>query len=336
MKKKIILTLGPSTLKVNTLRKLKNYKISLFRINLSHTSVKDLPKILSKLQKEKISPICIDTEGAQIRTYGVKKQLYRKGQKVLITNSKNKINSKNIINLYPNIPLEDLKINTEVLIGFENLKIKVISSNEKIAKAVVIENGLIENNKGVHIINREVSLKPLTEKDIQAIKIAKQFKIKNFALSFANNLNSIKEIRKYISKKDNLISKIETRVGFNNRKQIINNSDVILIDRGDLSRYISVDKIPIAQKILSKNCLRKKTQLFIATNLLETMIHSKNPTRAESNDIFNSLSDGADGLVLAAETAIGKYPIECINFLNKCIKSFLYSGKKKKINNLFN
>ena len=327
--------MGPTTFNSYMLRRLKNYKISLFRINLSHTSLQDLPKILKKLKKEKISPICIDTEGAQIRTFGIKKKFYKKGQVVSISNSTNRINSKNIINLYPKINLENLKKNTEILIGFENLKVKVLSSDRNNVKAEVIENGLIENNKGVHITNRDINLNPLTNKDIQAIKIAKRFKIKNFALSFANNLNSIKEIRKYISKKDNLISKIETKVGFNNRIKIINNSNAILIDRGDLSRYVSVDKIPIAQKILSKDCLRKKTQLFIATNLLETMIKSKNPTRAESNDIYNSLSDGADGLVLAAETAIGKYPIECINFLNKCIKSFLHSKNKKKLTNLF-
>lgn len=333
MNKKIIITLGPSTINTNILRKLKNYKIALFRINLSHTKVKDLPKILTKLKKEKISPVCIDTEGAQIRTFGVKKKNYNKGEKVIITNLKKQLNKKNHINLYPSIPLSELKKDTEILIGFENLKVKIMSSNKNFLEAKVIESGMIEDNKGVHIINREVKLNPLTNKDIESIKIAKKFSIRNFALSFANDLKSIKEIKKYISKNDNLICKIETRKGFINRKEIIDSSDAILIDRGDLSRYISVEKIPIAQKILSQDITKKKTQLFIATNLLETMITVKNPTRAESNDIYNSLNDGADGLVLAAETAIGKYPIDCIKFLHKCIKSFIISKTKK--DNLF-
>ena len=188
---------------------------------------------------------------------------------------------------------------------------------------------MIENNKGVHVLNRDIKLLPLTEKDIQSIKIAKKFNIKNFALSFANDSNSINKIRKYINKTDKLISKIETKKGFINRKKIRAASNTILIDRGDLSRYIPVEKIPLAQKILTKECVKQKRELFIATNLLETMVNGRNPTRAESNDIYNSLFDGASGLVLAAETAIGKFPLECVDFLKKCIKIFSYSKKKK-------
>ena len=334
MKKKIILTLGPSTMKSSILRKLRKKKIELFRINLSHTNIKDLPKILKKLKKEKISPICIDTEGAQIRTYGIKKKFYKKGQKVNISNYSKLIDIKNNINLYPKLNLKNFTIGTEILIGFENLKVKILSSNQTLAKAVVIEDGLIENNKGVHVVNKDIKLLPLTEKDELAIKISKKYNIKNFALSFANDLNSINTIRKYLNKSDRLISKIETKKGFINRKKIISASDTILIDRGDLSRYIPIEKIPLAQKILTKECLKKKRELFIATNLLETMVNGKNPTRAESNDIYNSLADGASGLVLAAETAIGKFPLECIDFLKKCIKIFSYSKKNK--NFLFN
>lgn len=334
MKKKIIITLGPSTMRTSMLRKLREKKIDLFRINLSHTSIKDLSKILKKLKKEKISPICIDTEGAQIRTYKIKKKFYKIGQKINVINIKKSINKKNTINLYPKLDLKNFTKGTEVLIGFENLKVKILSSTQTLAKAVVVEDGLIENNKGVHAINKDIKLLPLTEKDMQAIKIAKKYNIKNFALSFANDLNSISTIKKYLNKSDKLISKIETKKGFINRKKIISSSNTILIDRGDLSRYIPVEKIPLAQKIITKECVKQKRELFIATNLLETMINGKNPTRAESNDIYNSLVDGASGLVLAAETAIGKFPLECVEFLKKCIKIFSYSKKNK--NFLFN
>jgi pyruvate kinase len=329
MNKKIIITLGPSTMTFDLLRKLKKKKVDLFRINLSHTSLNDLPKVLNKLREQKISPICIDTEGAQIRTFGVKKHFYKIGQKIIITNTSKKINKRNVINLYPKLRLKNFVKGTKVLIGFENLKIEIISSNEKFPKAKVINEGLIENNKGVHVINKDIKLSPLTEKDIQSIKIAKKYNIKNFALSFANDLNSINIIKKCIGKNDKLISKIETKKGFINRKKIISASNTILIDRGDLSRYIPIEKIPLAQKMLTKECVKQKTELFIATNLLETMINDKNPTRAESNDIYNSLVDGASGLVLAAETAIGKFPLECVDFLKKCIRIFTYSKNKK-------
>ena len=108
MRKKIIITLGPSSMDTNTLRKLKKKKIDLFRINLSHTSLVDLPKVLNKLKKEKISPICIDTEGAQIRTFGVKKKFYKVGQNILITNSNKKPIKNNTINLYPKLKMNNL------------------------------------------------------------------------------------------------------------------------------------------------------------------------------------------------------------------------------------
>lgn len=329
MNKKIIITLGPSSMRRGILQKLKKKKIDLFRINLSHTSLKELPKILRKLKKEKITPVCIDTEGAQIRTFGVKKKFYKIGQNILITNSSKNCLKKNTINLYPKLKMNNFSKGTKILIGFNNLCIKITYSNKKFAKAIVTDEGLIEDNKGVHVINKDIKLFPLTSKDIEAIKISKKFNIKNFALSFANDLNSIKTIKKYIHKSDTLISKIETKKGFINRKKIIAASDVILIDRGDLSRYISIEKIPLAQKILTEECVKQKRELFVATNLLETMIKDKNPTRAESNDIYNCLADGASGLVLAAETAIGKFPINCIDFLKKCMTIFSHPTKNK-------
>jgi len=329
MERKIIITLGPSTFNMGTLNDIKKQKINLYRINLSHTKEDDLPKLLTKLKNKRISPICIDTEGAQIRTYNIIKQYLNKGSTVYINNLIKK-KKKNLINLYPKINLSQITKGTEILIGFDNLKIKILSNKKNVLKAKVIQSGLLENNKGVHIINKKIFLNPLTNKDIKAIKIAKKFKVRNFALSFANDLSSIKEIKKYISKGDTLISKIETKKGFQNRREIINNSDIILIDRGDLSRYVPIEKIPLAQKIISNDCKKNNKELYIATNLLETMIKDSNPTRAESNDIFNSLNDGATGLVLAAETAIGQHPVDCIKFLKKCIKAFKQSKNKKK------
>jgi len=331
-KAKIIITLGPSTLSNNNLNKLKNLNISLFRINLSHTSLNQLKKYLKKIKKHNLSPICIDTEGAQIRTFDVNKRFLKINEEVFLGNNLKK-NTKNI-NLYPDFKFKNIRINSHVSIGFEGLKIQIKQVNEKFLKGRVIEAGIIESNKGVHFQNT-IKLNALTKKDIECIKFAKKNNVKIFALSFANNKESVDEIKKYVSKKDTIISKIESKNGFIKRKEIIKNSNMILIDRGDLSRYIEISKIPIAQKIIAKDCKKLKKSLYIATNLLETMIDKKLPTRAETNDIFNSLLDGANGLVLAAETAIGKNPFESIKFLNTCINSFQNFKKKKKLNYLF-
>jgi len=127
-----------------------------------------------------------------------------------------------------------------------------------------------------------------------------------------------------------LISKIETKQGYKNIKEITKNSDAVLIDRGDLSRYFPIESIPMVQKLILQNVKSLKKECYIATNLLESMLNNFYPTRAESNDIYSCLELGAKGLVLAAETAIGKYPEECVNFINKCIikrDKFLRFGK---------
>ena len=155
------------------------------------------------------------------------------------------------------------------------------------------------------------------------MKIGKLNDINNFALSFTNTLNDVRYFNKLTGNKSNNIFKIETKQSINEFKKIIKEGDNFLIDRGDLSKDISVYKIPETQrKLISiKNRFRNK-KVFIATNLLESMIINNYPTRAEANDIYSCIEMGADGLVLAAETAIGKNPIECIKFVKEMIKQF--------------
>ena len=186
----------------------------------------------------------------------------------------------------------------------------------------VISSGNLEDKKGVHIENRKINLDYLTEKDLQAIKIAKKFKIKNYALSFTNSANDIIKFN-HLLKGNNKIFKIETLKAIKNFKSILKNGSYFLIDRGDLSKDVKIENIPIVQRNLFK--LKRKfinKKIFVATNLLESMLENNYPNRGEANDIYNSLEMGADGLVLAAETAIGKYPKDAVIFLKKLIKAF--------------
>ena len=128
-----------------------------------------------------------------------------------------------------------------------------------------------------------------------------------------------------------LISKVETHNAIRNLKKISRLTNAILIDRGDLSREVPIEKIPMAQEHIVQTSKKNRTPVYVATNLLETMINDLSPTRAESHDIYSTLKQGAFGLVLAAETAVGKHPIECVKFLKKCIKNF-----NKMKNNLKN
>lgn len=324
---KIICTIGPSTFEKKKLIQLKKLNVSLFRINLSHTRIADLPKRIKDLQNLKIKNICIDVEGAQVRTTALPRKFFKKGQ-IVIFNKKGK-NKANNIGLYPNFNFNELKLKDQIFIGFESLKLKITQVKKDIIKTVVMTGGYVESNKGVHF-SRNIKLQAVTEKDSKAIIIAKNLNVKNFALSFANSKKDVMNFRRLIGKESNLISKIETMQALKNLDEIIKNSNEILIDRGDLSRYIPIERIPIAQMQILKESGLRKTRCYVATNLLETMVKNNQPTRAESNDIFSTLDKGADGLVLAAETAVGKYPIECVRFIKKCITTYKHFKKNPK------
>tara|TARA_B100000029_G_scaffold507892_1_gene593558 strand:- start:120 stop:1085 length:966 start_codon:yes stop_codon:yes gene_type:complete len=313
-KNKILITLGPSTLNAQFLRKAKMLKVDLLRLNMSHLSVMKLKKNISFIKKYTNVPICIDTEGAQIRTKTQKTKLIKK-------NSILKISDTDTLNLYPDDIHLKLKKNDILDVGFKGLKIKVTlkKSNKLICK--VLSTGILENNKGVHIKNRKVKLNYLTKKDFLAIKIGKKLGIKNFALSFTNTPEDIKKFNKILNK-ENKIFKLETKLAIKNLDKIFKIADKFIIDRGDLSKDIKLEQIPIFQRIILKKGKTKNKKIFVATNFLESMIKNNYPTRAEINDIFNAFELGASGLVLAAETAIGKYPTECIELVNKIFKQF--------------
>ena len=312
-KKKIFCTLGPSSLNENFLSYAKG-KVDLLRLNMSHLSLKKLEKNIKFIRKYSKIPICIDTEGAQIRTKVTRTKFYKKNSLILISKLKN-------LNFYPENITKILKTGDILDIGFEDLKIKIISKSQKKLIAKTISAGLLETNKGVHIQNRKINLKFLTKKDEEAIKIGKKLNINNYALSFVNTEIDIKRFNQ-ILKKENKIFKIETSQSIKNLNKILATGSKFLIDRGDLSKEIGIENIPFIQRKILKLAKQKKKDVFIATNFLESMITKKFPTRAEVNDIYNAIELGASGIVLAAETAIGGYPKECIQLLKKIFKSF--------------
>lgn len=318
MKKKLIeilCTFGPSCLNKNFLKFAKG-KISMIRLNMSHIDLKNLPSTIKFIKKNSNIPICIDTEGAQIRTK-VKKTINYK-----INDTFKLKKEKSNFKLYPKNIIKKLKVNDKLDIGFNDLKVKILKIKKNHILLKTISAGQLSNNKGVHLMNRSIKLNYLTEKDIKAIDIAKNFKINNFALSFTNSIQDISKFNKLL-KMENKIYKIETINSIRNIKQIIRNGENFLIDRGDLSKETTVELIPLIQRRIFKisNKFNNK-KVYVATNLLESMVNNKYPTRGEANDIFNSLEMGAAGLVLAAETAIGKYPKESIMFLKKMISTF--------------
>ena len=313
IKTKIYCTLGPSSLNKDFL-KFTNRKVNLLRLNMSHVDINMLQKNINLIKKYSSIPICIDTEGAQIRSKVKKEKIYKKKDKLDISIIGN-------FSLYPNSVFSKLKVRDILDIGFEGLKSQIIKITKSKILTKVTKAGKLENNKGIYIVNRKINLNYITEKDIKAIQIGKKNKIKNYALSFVNTYEDIKRFNKILPY-ENKIFKLETKSAMKNLNLILKTGNNFLIDRGDLSKEIGIENVPIAQRKILKLAKKKRKKVYIATNFLESMIHKSFPTRAEVNDIFNAVELGANGIVLAAETAIGQHPKECIMLLKKIFKSF--------------
>ena len=312
--KKIFCTLGPSTLNKKFLQ-FSNKKVSLYRLNISHIEINKLKSTIGFIRKFSKIPICIDTEGAQIRTKVKKSKKYKRNEKINIYESKGNFK------IYPPEVYKKIKKNDILNIGFDGLEAKVTKINTKKINCKVLKDGLLKNNIGVHLMNRNIKINFVTKKDKKAIDIAKKMKIKHYALSFTNSREDVLKFDQLLNN-DIKIFKIETKNAITNLHTIMSAGKKFLIDRGDLSKDATAEMIPAIQRKVFRIAKRKKKEIYVATNFLESMLINKYPTIGEANDIYNTLEMGADGLVLAAETAIGKYPRECVMFLRRVIKTF--------------
>jgi pyruvate kinase len=328
MTKEILCTLGPASMNDRVIGRLSELGVALFRINLSHTDLADLPDVIDFVLSRTQVPVCLDTEGAQIRTGGFTDGAIevRDNTEVVLHRRRVPGDSQNW-NLFPRDIIGKLEVNDIISIDFNAVLIQIVEAGDETVVARVLNGGAIGRNKAV-TVRRDIPLPPLTEKDRASLVIGRDKGIKDFALSFANSGADVDTIWAIIRDDARLISKIETLEGMRNLEAIAAGSEALLIDRGDLSRQIPIEGIPGAQKSIIARTKAAGRKVYVATNLLETMVSSPQPTWAEVNDIFNTLADGADGLVLAAETAIGAYPVECANMVVKMIHAAERNDKR--------
>ena len=322
---KIIVTLGPSTNTFENVSMIKNKGVDFVRINMSHSSLSDLEYFIDLAKKAEI-PFIIDTEGSQVRTGDLSSDsfYFEENDKILL-HKQNIIGDNKNISIRPGQILSQLNEGDILYVDFDTLVLRISDTSRirnGIIEATVISSGLLGRNKGIVIdpqVIRRFKMPILSTKDIKAIKIGLKNNISFVAASFIRNGDDVKYVRSISNGKMKIISKVECFDALENLDDIIRESDYLLIDRGDLSKEIPIEKIPFTQKIILDRAKKQKTNVYVATNLLESMISNRKPTRAEVHDIINSIIDGAYGLTMAAETAIGKYPIGCINMLNKII-----------------
>lgn len=325
MRIKVICTLGPASMDPRTIEELAKRGVDLFRINLSHTPLEAVEGAIRLVRDHSAVPLSLDTEGAQVRCRKVDGEVgFEQGRIVELT-SDDVLGTAERLSLYPDEAVGALREGSLVSIDFHGVELRVLEVHGSSARAVVEQSGWIGSNKGV-AIEPAIRLPAMTAKDEAAIQLGIRHGIRHFALSFASSGEDVRSLRRMIPPDAQLISKVESRAGVRNMDSIIEASDVVLIDRGDLSREIPFEDVPYYQKAIVRRANRWNRPLYVATNLLESMITNHAPTIAEANDIANTLLDGAHGLVLAAETAIGVDPIGAVDTIRRFIDAFEREG----------
>lgn len=325
---KIICTIGPSSNNPEILGKLKNRGVDFFRINLSHTEEGEIDEKIRDIINYGV-PIIIDTEGSQIRSGNTEEIIFNEGRTIKLFGEGVKCDSNNLF-LNPEGVIKKLNEGDLISVDFNSVLLRVLdisSITEGYILCEVIIGGIIGGKKAVLVDSPLFHLPPFSKKDHIAIELAKRHNIKHFTLSFMEDPESVLKFRKLYPEAI-IYSKIESKEGLKNFLEIAKISDGILIDRGDLSSQVPLEKIPFLQKLMIKKVRELGKEVFIATNTLEQMSMALKPSKAEVNDIINTLLDGASGIALTKETAVGKYPIETVNMLSVLMKQIEFLENK--------
>jgi pyruvate kinase len=317
----LLCTLGPTSLNERVISQLEQIGTTVFRVNMSHTDVADLERIIQYIQKCTKVPISIDTEGARLRTGQMSDGVgVVEGAQVRLV-PEAFWGDAFTIPIVPRDAISQLKPESRISIDFDAVILRVDKVSNGTAEATVLSGGEIGSRKAVTAYPSP-QLPTFSEKDMVATRIALKNHVHEFALSFCEHKEAVEKLRGMIGPQDTIVSKIESQEGVRNLEEILGSTDRILIDRGDLSREVRIEGIPLLQKAIIRTANARKVPVYVATNLLESMVTRRVPTRAEVNDVINTLLDGADGLVLAAETAIGKYPVEAARMISTLMREY--------------
>tara|TARA_B100000003_G_scaffold205602_1_gene219500 strand:- start:2652 stop:4046 length:1395 start_codon:yes stop_codon:yes gene_type:complete len=319
---KIISTIGPSSKSITLLKQLYSKGMNVIRINMSHTSTSNMKKIVNdihSLNKTITSSIgiMIDTQGPEIRTANFGKDIkLTKGEEIfLVSNQSKKKNQIAVDNL---VHVKGLKSGGKISLDNGQIDLKILSISKHEIKCLVLDSGQISEKKHVNFPGAKIKLPTLTEKDKLDLLEALKVKVDFIALSFCRSSKDLKDLNNFLKGKKSqpqVFAKIEDQEGIKNIREITKNSDGLMIARGDLGIETDMTNLPYVQRNMVKIASELGKKSIVATQLLESMINKPHPTRAEVSDVTNAVYEGADALMLSAETSIGKHPVRCVQYL---------------------
>tara|TARA_Y200000002_G_scaffold336206_1_gene304237 strand:- start:569 stop:1966 length:1398 start_codon:yes stop_codon:yes gene_type:complete len=326
---KIIATIGPSSKSEDMILKLYQKGMNVVRVNMSHASLddlKDISSIVSKLNKKITSSIglMIDTQGPEIRTSNFKTDItIKKGDHIVLCEKLKNKKAKEI--LIDNLSyIKGLKVGGKISLdnGLIDLKIKKIATG--CIQCNALDAGAIGGKKHINFPGAKIKLPTITTKDKKDIKEGIKLGVDFIALSFARTHKDIKELSGLIKRAENkpeIFAKIEEQQGMDNIEAITKHSDGLLVARGDLGIETDITNLPYVQRKMVRVALQSGKKCIVATQLLESMITNPHPTRAEVSDVANAVYEGADALMLSAETTVGNFPLSCVKYLSDIAKN---------------
>ena len=330
-KTKIVATLGPAIDSIEMLEEMMMAGVNVFRINFSHAEYDDAAQKIKDIRylNEKHNfhvAVLADLQGPKLRV-GVmgKKVKLKKGDVFTFTTDKCEGDEEKAYMTYKNFP-KDVEAGEQILVDDGKLLFEVIETDRlSTVKTKVLRGGKLKSEKGVNLPNTKISLPALTKKDIRDTHFAIENQVDWIALSFVRTPEDLIQLSDLIKEKSPykipILAKIEKPEAVANISQITSHCDGIMVARGDLGVEIPMQKVPILQKMLVKKAKEARIPVIIATQMMETMITSQVPTRAEVNDVANSIMDGADAVMLSGETSVGEFPLEVIHAMRDIIES---------------
>lgn len=325
-KTKIVCTIGPATESEKVLTELVDAGMNVMRLNFSHGDFAEHQlrvNNIRKIMKKNVKPIAIlqDLAGPKIRIGEFEKGLtvLKEGAKFTITTEKIMGNDERVSINYP-LFAKEVKAGDPILLhdGKKKLEVLEVKGNEVICKVLV--GGEIKNKRGVNLPGSDLSVSSITDKDREDLKFGLKNKVDYFALSFVRRAEDITELQEILKKAKcdaRIIAKIETPQALRCIDEIIKLSDGIMVARGDLAIEIPAEDVPLVQKTIIQKCNQAGKPVITATQMLESMINSPVPTRAEVSDIANAILDGTDAIMLSEETTLGQYPVKAVQMMTK-------------------
>jgi len=343
---KIVCTLGPSSNTKEDIEKLYRAGMNVVRINFSHGTHEGHKKTIGYVREvaEKVGyaiPVLMDLQGPKIRVGQMKEgaQVIKTGDMVKLT-SEEVVGTADLVPIdYPNLA-EDSQVGNQILIDDGLLELKIIKKGDDGIVAKVVVGGVLKSRKGVNLPDVDISMSSLTEKDKEDLEFGLKVGVDYVAMSFVRSARDIQDVISRIraaGSNASIIAKIEKPEAVNVIDEIIEETDGIMVARGDLGIEIPSEQVPLVQKRIIEKCRIAGKPVITATQMLDSMINNPRATRAESSDVANAVLDGTDAVMLSGETAAGKYPVEAVKTMDKIIKSvegnadgLYYSLKYKK------